>query len=659
MNKKRFVVSFSVITSIIVILVLLGLWFFLNKNVVLAGIVAGVFIVVLLIIYYFLDYIRSEDNRQIEKNLNASMDAALTKGEIGILSYNDEYEITFMSKFFAKRNLEHLEEKILNWLPELQDIIEGKNESKTIIINDEKYLVSKLDNTSILTFKDISVEYDLKNKLNEDSYVLGLVSYDNYDEASMSEDDLSYVNSNIKVVVIDYFKKFNVVYKTLKNDRMLLIMNESIFKDLLNDRFSILNTIRDLSKQGEVNVTLTLAFARGSDDYNLLDTTVLSLLELGQTRGGDQVVVKKIGEDTNFYGGLSEAREKQSKTRVRITANSIKDLINKSSNVIIVGHRNMDADCVGAAIGMSNFAKSLDKEAYIVAKYSDMEKTIGDIYNKYKDILDSKHNFVYESEALDELDDDSLVIMVDHNMMEQSASANILRNAKRILIIDHHRRKADLDVSPLMVNIEASASSTSEIVLEFLPYLSKHLEITSEEANIMYLGILIDTDNFRVRTGSRTFEVLKQLRRLNADPNTCNELMQEPYEYIKDRSVIIHNSKMYNKDIIVSVNDNIFDRTTLSKAVDEMIKAKDIKAAFAICNLSSNETIISARSNGEINVQIIMEKMNGGGHMMAAGLQRSDTNVNALYEELTSVIDEYLKGEDDESNTNSWCSQIR
>ena len=223
----------------------------------------------------------------------------------------------------------------------------------------------------------------------------------------------------------------------------------------------------------------------------------------------------------------------------------------------------------------------------------------------------------------------------------------------QIIVLDHHRRKADLDINAMMFYCEPSASSTCEIVCEFLPYMSRKLQISEEEANIMYLGILIDTDRFRTRTGARTFDVAKQLKQYGANPATCDLLAEEPYENIINRSNIIAAGKTYRNNVIISaLNNGIYNRSIASQACDSMVKAKEIEAAFVICNDEADEVMISARSNGHINVQIILEKMNGGGHMTAAGLQRKNTTVAKLENELLQALDEYFKGdESNESNT--------
>ena len=652
MKKRTLVTIITIVTFVEVIAALLVLAFVFKQNITIPAFIALAFAIAFGVVYFSMDNINSQTNKEIEKGIDLAYKEVLNHGDVGILTYDENYEISYMSKFFENRNFNHLGEKLLNWLPELQDMLENEANTTTVVINDEKFSVNKMDKQPVLTFKNITNEYNLNKKITDEALVLGLLNYDNYDELTMSEDDLSYINSNIKVPVIDYFKSFGVIYKTLKNNTMLLILDEATFEKIRADRFSILNKVRELSKEGNTDVTLSLAFAKGSDNFEELDESVSSLLELAQTRGGDQVVVRKIGEDALFYGGTSEAREKQSKTKVRVTANSIKDLILKSSNVIIAGHKDMDADCVASALCMSNIALSLQKPTYIVCKTGGIEPMIYDVMSKYAKVLEAKHKFISESDGMDILNENSLVIMVDHHMADQSNCANLLKQAKRIIILDHHRRKADLDVTPIMLYIEAAASSAIEITSELLPYFGKSIEITPEEANIMYLGILIDTDRFRMRTGSRTFDVAKQLRRYGANPMLCDEMSQEPYSNVVQRSTIINNAKTYKKDIVISsVVDGSFSRTLASQACDTMVKARGIEAAFVICNTDKDEVVVSARSKGKINVQVIMEQMHGGGHMTAAGLQATGISVPKLEAELLKVLDEYFAGGHDESNT--------
>ena len=652
-NSKTFIKTLIISSCVIVALALGILGYLFNVDIFIASIVAGLFIIVLLIVYGSIDTMQKENNKRIQDNVNIAGNEALNFGGIGIVVYSDDFEITWMSKYLIDETGDHTGGKLLNLIPNLGEVLNGEVDRKIVNIGDKKYDVNKIANNSVVIFKDITDEYNLNNKINDDAYVLGLVNYDNCDDFESNEDDITFINSNIKMPVLDYFKKFNCVYKTLKNNRLLLILNENIYKKLLEDGFSILKQVRKISNDANLDVTLSIAFSRGSDNLVELDEECEKLIDLAQTRGGDQVVVRKIGDDVSFFGAMSEAREKLNKTRVRVNVSALKDLVNNSSNVIIVGHNDADADCIGSALCVSNIINCFEKNVYILYKSLEIEPMIKDVMNKYYGTLSKKHKFISIGEAIDLINENTLIIMVDHHSKQQSNGKELLDRVSRVAIIDHHRRKAELDVSPLMAYIEASASSTCEMVCEFLPYVSRNLQIDEEEANIMYLGLMIDTDRFRVKTGARTFDVAKQLKQYGADPVLCDELSQEPYNMIINRSHIIGSSKPYKHNVVyAAIEDGVYNRSIVSRACDDMVKSKEVEAAFVICNSDKDEIIVSARSKGKINVQVIMEKMDGGGHMMAAGLQRKDTTVAKVENELINVLEEYFLGEDkNESNT--------
>lgn len=607
---------------------------------------------ILLAMYFGFNKYHNLFTSNIESSLNSSVTDALKEGNVGILVYNEDYEITWLSNMFNEKEHNQTGEKLLDWLPELQDLVSGKAEKATVVINDDKYSVTKKDDAYVLFFNDITKEYDLSNKLEETAPVLGLVNFDNFDELSLSEDEIAFVNTYIKAPVMEYFRDYGAVYKTLRNNRLQLILNYQIYQKLLDDRFSILNKVRKEAKTGEVDVTLSASFAYGSESLEELDDAASSLLEVAQTRGGDQVVVKELGKDAVFYGGSSEAREKQNKTKVRVFANTLRKMIEESSNVIIIGHKDADADCVGASLAISLVAKNLDKEAYILLKTESIEPMIKEVLSKYDDLSD-RHNFVNRQEALAKMDDNTLVVMVDHHSKINSNGADILEKAKKIAIIDHHRRRADLDVDASFMYVEAGASSTVELMVEMFPYFVKNIDMEKEEANIMYIGLLIDTNHFRNRTDTRTFDVAKYIKQYGVDSIECEELMEEPYEMFKKRNEIINYGKRYTDNIMIAnCVKGTYPRSIASQAVDRMTEIKEIEAAFVICKLLNGDLAISARSNGKINVQLIIEKLGGGGHMTAAGLQIKDGNQEELYKQLTEAIDSYLESvKEDESNS--------
>ncbi|MDO4500755.1 MAG: DHH family phosphoesterase [Erysipelotrichaceae bacterium] len=585
-------------------------------------------------------------------SLNSSMTDALRVGEIGILVYNEDYEITWLSSMFNEKHLNRVGEKVLVWLPELQDLLSGKVKNVTVVINDEKYQVSKKEEAYALFFNDISREYDLSETLKNKAYVLGLVNFDNFDEASLSEDEIAYINTNIKVPVLEYFKSFGVVYKTLRNNRLQLILNNQIYQKLLDDRFSILKKVRRESKAGDVDVTLSISLTYGSDDLSELDEAASALLEIAETRGGDQVAVRELGKEAVFYGGSSEAKERQSRVKVRVVANTIRRMMQEASNVIIVGHKDADADCIGAAIATSLLAKSLKKDAYICLS-GGVESMINEVLLKYDSTLKKKHNFVNEFQAVNYMNKDSLIVMVDHHSKATSNAPSILEEDNDLIIIDHHRRKADLDVDASFLYIEAGASSATEMVVEMFPYFNRGINVETEEANIMYIGLLIDTNHFRNRSDSRTFDVAKNLKQYGASNQECELMIEEPYDMsVKRYEIIAAGKRVFDNFMIADMRNDVITRSIASQAADMMVAIKEIQASFVIFSLGKNEYAISARSDGSINVQVIMEKLGGGGHMTAAGLQVKDKDPDLLYGELIDSLKEYLESvEEDESNT--------
>lgn len=654
MKKNRnFIITVTVVYLLLLVTLVVNYFIYQKFNFLAASIVLFSLVVTIATYYYFSIYHR-QITGDIETNLSSSMTEALKLSRIGILVYNEDYEITWLSSLFTEKDINHVGDKILVWLPELRDLLSGKIAKTIVVINDDKYEVSKKDDAYVLFFNDISREYDLENDVNNSAYVLGIVNFDNYDELTLNENDISFINTNIKVAVVEYFRKYGIVYKTLRNNRLLLILNNSIYKRLLDDRFSVLNTVRRESKNGGVDVTLSMSFAYGSYDLIELDKEATSLMEIAQTRGGDQVVSREIGKEANFYGGSSEAKERASRVKVRVVANTVRNLINGASNVIIVGHKDADADCIGAALTMSYIVSTLGKKAYVVTRTGGVETMIKDVMDKYSSLLSSRHNFISESEGLSLMDEETLVIMVDHHSLSLCNSPNILKESKKNVIIDHHRRSADLDVDALFIYIEAGASSTVEMSVEMLPYFSRNLDISKEEANILYIGLLIDTNHFRNRSDSRTFDVAKTIKQLGANSNECEILIEEPYDMSKKRYEIIAHGKKYHDNIMIAYMDDgtIYPRSIASQAVDRMVEIKEINAAFVLCKINKDEVAISARSDGNINVQLILEKMGGGGHLTAAGMQVRDGSLSDMYANLVKCIDEYLESvEEDESNS--------
>ena len=642
------------IFSIIVLqfFILIVLYFFFDITVVVPLIIT---IIEGLIVYYIIYFCKKEiDNYShgVENYLGSSYNDIFDFGQVGIVMYDENYVVTFMSELFKDSSIDRVGKKILSWLPEVDELISGKSESVKVMLDNRLYEVKRKDEETVLLFKDITKQDYFETCYKDEQLVVGLFNLDNYEESTQYEDEIevSNINSILRTCINEYAKEHKIMLKRLNSFRYLAILNEKIYKELVEDRFSLLNKIRREAQKLDVPITLSMSFARGSSDIQQLDEISVQLMDLAQTRGGDQVVTKKVDEDVKYYGGSSEALEKRSRVRVRVMANTIKELIQKSSNVIICGHMVADFDCIGAAIGMARIVECYHKQVCVVAKTGGIEEKIKGALDANEKALKDRVLFVSENEALNQLKDNTLVIMVDHHNLAQSNAKQILQKAKRIVIIDHHRRSADLEVKPMYVYIESAASSSCELITEFMPYISNRLDINEVEATIMLGGMTVDTNSFKRKTGSRTYDAASTLRKLGANPILVDEYLKDTYEEMRIKNLIVANSYQFKKGIALSTNDTLITRSLMSQAADKLMTIQNMHAAFVIAKGEDDQVCISARSDGTINVQIIMEKMHGGGHLTGAALQRKNTTVEALREELCATIEDYLKEVQNESN---------
>lgn len=624
------------------------------------NITAGILILIVEagIVFYLTDAFQTaneEESIGLEKYLGGSYADAYLVGGVGLLNYDDNYIITWQSELFQERGLDRIGSKLLTWLPEVNDIIAGEADKVVVQIDQYKYEISKRENAPTIYFKDITLLDEYRGKYNEEHVVLGLASFDNYEESTMYADDadIANINATIRTPLNEYCQQFGVFSRRLNNNRYLLVLNEKIYHDIAADRFSILNKVRKASQKAEVSITLSMAFAKGSSNFAELDETVTRLMDLAQTRGGDQVAIQVVGEDVKYFGGSTEAAEKRSRVRVRVMAHALRDLIQHSSNVIICGHKNADFDCIGSAICLSKMASAFNKPVSIIAKTGGIEEKLDAAMKANEAELAQDISFVTEGEAINQLKDDTLVIMTDHHNILQSNGAKLLESAQRVVVIDHHRRSTDMGVKPILIYIEAGASSTCELLTEMIPFVSSKVDISELEATFMLAGMTIDTRKWRERTGVRTYDAASALRKLGADPQVAYDYLKDTYEEFSLKSAIMGASERYADGIVIAAVENEkITRSMMSQVADSLLSIQDVKAAFVIAQ-DKNTSIasISARSNGEINVQSIMEAMHGGGHMTAAATQRKDATVSQLKEELIGILQQQEKETNDESNS--------
>ncbi|HBZ40481.1 MAG TPA: DHH family phosphoesterase [Erysipelotrichaceae bacterium] len=586
----------------------------------------------------------------ISRVLGSDAKEAFLFGEVGFLTYDENYIITWISELLEDRGYDVIGKKVTNWLPKTKTLFTGDDETVIEDIDETMYQIIRKEDGQTLFLKDVTMSYHLSDLYEKEQVVLGLIHLDNYEETIQYEEEqkTSIIESKLRQPVVDWAKSKGMFVKRIKNDRYLLVLNEKIFQEIMNERFSILNYIRSTAQQMDVAITLSMAFARGTADFQQLEEMVNNLLELAQSRGGDQIAIKRFSEDVKYFGGSSEAQEKRSKVRVRVIAQTLRDLIQQSSDVIVVGHKEMDFDCFGAALGISRIVQSYGKTVRVVTRSGGIEAKLSGAIVKHKEILDTNHHFINETEALEDLKKDTLVVMVDHHIANQSNAQSVIEKAKKVVVIDHHRRSGDFSFNPVLVYVETAASSTSELVTELVPYQTNLVSFESAEATIILTGILIDTNRFRNRTGSRTFEAASLLKKYGADTYEADDLLKDDFNDFEMKTKLLKNCEKKPGGILISaLNDgSVAPRAILSQVADSMLSIKDVEAAFVIANIDEKTVALSARSKGKVNVHTIVEKMSGGGHFSAAALQRENTTVVKLKEELEEALKTYMEEEE-------------
>lgn len=615
---------------------------------------------VLIFVWIITKYEKDKNQRYVDISRILGHDAkdALVFGEIGIITYDDQYNVTWMNDLLTSRGIQIMGKKVTSWIPEISSLFQGDVDVISASSEGFVYEITRKENAQVLYIKDITDYATLKKQYEQDGVVAGLLQLDNYMEIQQYEDEstMSNINMQLRQPVIEWAGRYGMFIRRLRSDRFLVILNEAIFEDVIKDRFDILNTIRKNAEEIDVAITLSMSFARGTDDFQLLDDMVNDLLELAQSRGGDQVAVKKYGESVKYYGGNSEACEKRSKVRVRVMSQAIKEAISEANRVFIAGHQTMDFDCFGSALCMSRIAYAYGKECYVISKSGGIEGQLSEALEEYGDKITRRHNFLSDQEANDMIEIDDLLIVVDHHNPKQSGAPLTLANASRVIVIDHHRRSEDFINNPLLVYVESSASSACELVTEFLPYQSNKVDISEEEATLMYVGILVDTNRFKTRTGSRTFESAAYLKNLGVDPIEAENMLKEDFDDFEAKTAIMNCAEQFMGGMVIAaVREKTCNRTLMSQAADTLLGIKGVEASFVVASIGNNKVAISARSKGSVNVQIIMEKMDGGGHFTAAALQREHESVDDLNAELKQKIQEYIEEtkEDSEHESNT------
>ena len=592
-------------------------------------------------------------NRYISKLTNRIKDSSekgINKFPIGIIVIDEDKNIEWANNFIYK-NIKVEEIKglnILELMPEISELFELETPvDNQFEIFGKHFKVNYQKDSGYIYFFDITESKVVMQRFRDTRPIILNLSLDNYEDVSDSLDDevASRLDATIVITLTDWAKKNSIYLKRIDEDRFIGLLNVKDLKKIEKEKFQILNTIRNLKEVFDAPITLSIGVGMGTDFLPELGELAKSSLDLALGRGGDQVAMKDVDGTIRFYGGKTNPQEKRTRIKARVVSNALADIVSDSDKIIVMGHKRPDFDAVGACVGIYTFAKIVGKECYIILNDSDRDETIQKVMFEIDNSDEQLARvFVDSDEAWELMTPQTTLIVVDTSDASRVIDAAILSKANRKVIIDHHRRGEDIITNPLLTYIEPYASSSSELIAELIEYQTKIERITPIAATIMLGGIVVDTQNFSIRTGSRTFDAAAYLRSNGADPTKVKTILKEPFENFMNRVEIINNSIQKSPEIIMAKapEDKYYTNVMLAQSADLLLTLKGIECSFAIGYLEEGKVGISARSLGNINVQLIMEELGGGGHLANAATQIEGVNLDEALERLNDAIDKIL-----------------
>lgn len=528
------------------------------------------------------------------------------------------------------------------YLAELRKIsVKGFSDSEQLMEmpKEQEYFIA-------VHMQDVTERNEYIRANEEQRLVAGMLYIDNYDEVIESVEE---VRQSLLLALIDrkinqYFMKVNGIVKKVETDKYFVVVKKKDFKKLEEDRFSLLEDVKSVSVGNKIPATLSMGLGLSSDSYSQSYNYARVAIDQALARGGDQAVIKDCNGIT-YYGGKREMSYKNTRVKARVKAEALREYMMTSGNILVMGHTMTDVDSLGAAIGIYRAAEAIGKKAHIV-----LNKPTNSIRSVYEDYINNpdypEDMFISSSEAKDLMNNNSMVIVVDTNRPQMTECPELLQMTKTIVVLDHHRQSSDNIDNAMLSYIEPYASSACEMVSEILQYIDEDVKIPPLEASSMYAGMMIDTNNFTNRTGVRTFEAAAFLRRCGADIPYVRKIFRDDMDSYRAKASIISNAEVYRQQFAIARGQNLrVDSPTIigAQAANELLDIEGIRASFVL-TVYQGRIYVSARSIDEVNVQIIMERLGGGGHMNASGTQFDHTNmeeaVNCVKAQIDRMIEE-------------------
>lgn len=647
---KKYGYSFvGIILCMLIIAYVMNIW---------VGIVLTLFVILIgILLYFFANYIVKETNHYVSNlsyKINKGSQDASIKMPIGMLLLDSNGEIQwinpYLQKYFDKKDLlgfslKQVDKELAQTVSQLKP-----NEEKVIYWKEKYFQTVFHSDIGMLYMMDITEYAVIKETYLDERPVFGQIFVDNFAEVSQSLTDRKKSNLNNFVTnqLTSWANHNNIYLKRVDTDRFVAFLDKKILSRLEKDKFDIIDKIRETTAQQNTPLTVSMGFSYADSTVNeMYYDEIASLaqenLDLALGRGGDQVVVRSKNEETRFYGGKSNPLEKRTRVRSRMVSQALENMMAEATQIIIMGHQYPDMDCVGGCLGIRRIAKMHGKTSWIVTNPDQYSHDIKKLMAVIKEDEELSSSIVTPEMAEALLTPETLVIIVDVSKPSLTASPEVVEKANQLVIIDHHRRGQEFPANPDLVYIEPYASSAGELITELLEYQSNEEEqIKTIEATTLLAGIIVDTRNFTLRTGSRTFDTASYLKSVGADTILIQRLLKENVDTYLMRSHLLNSLEILPNNIGIVHGEETFVYPTVvaAQTADMMLSMENIDASFVVTKRNDGRIGISARSLGNKNVQRVMEKMGGGGHLSNAATQLTDMSIEEAIEQLKTVIQE-------------------
>ncbi|WP_127496874.1 DHH family phosphoesterase [Paenibacillus glycanilyticus] len=557
----------------------------------------------------------------------------------GVILYNEDRTVEWHNPYIAQIAGEEsvIGMPLTELFPALQQV-KDKEGTVEATVDGHVYQLLFKQKERILYVQDITLLWQLSKRYDEEKLAMGVVMIDSLEEVTQGMDDhqRSSLQSKVTTEITEWAQRYQLYLKRVTSDRFLLITDQKTLRQLEQSRFVILDEVREMTADQKIPITLSIGFAAGAESIVELGQWAQSSLDIALGRGGDQASVK-VGGRQSFYGGKTNAVEKRTRVRARVVAHALRDLIKESGNVVIMGHKMPDMDAIGAAIGILKAALMFGKEAYIVLE--GINPAIQKMMEMLREDEKFTKRFITPEQALGITDSRTLAVVVDTHKASMVKEPRILAQTNKIVVVDHHRRGEEFISNAILVYMEPYASSTCELVTELLQYIHDRVLLDVREATALLAGITVDTKNFSLRTGARTFDAASFLRRNGADSTMIQRMLKEDLEEYVRKAEIIKHAEVYYDHVAIAVTEpgRKVAQLLIAQSADTLLNMTDIYASFVIGERPDGLIGISARSLGHMNVQVVMERMGGGGHLTNAAAQLEGT-VQEVAAKLKTVL---------------------